>query len=223
MHGPAVNAAGYSKYLHKALLIPPATSVGLVTAIIHDIVAFYPFVDGDGGSQDLVNTISSVRYNGVGCKVMFVSQGAGVADATDAQVTYTSPAGVQRTISGIYLRNTASAGQLVSNVVDATALGVLGYNAPNPYLAAVGGDTGIKTIDRINLPSSVGGIFAAVLVKPLGTISWQETTTPIEVDFMRDRLHLADIEDGACIHMIARGSVSATPATILGEFSFLWG
>ena len=222
-HGPAVNAGGLSKYLHKALLIPPATSVGLVTAILHDIVAYYPFIDGDGGSQDLVNALGSVRYNGVGCRIMFVSQGAGVADATDAQVTYTSPEGVQRTLTGVYLRNTAAAGALAANHVDAAALGVLGYRVPNPFLLPAGGDSGVKRIDNVTLPSAVGGIFAAVIVKPLGTISWQETTSPIEVDFLRDRLRLADIEDGACLHLIARGTTAATPATMIGEFSFIWG
>ena len=222
-HGPSVNAAGYKKYLHKALLIPPATSVGTVTALVHDIVAVYPFVDGDGGSQDMVNSLGTLRYNGgTGCKIMFVSQGAGVADAVDATLTYTNSAGVQRTITPLYTRNTATAGQLLTPV-DATALGVLGYRVANPYLALQPGDAGVNSIDNIDFPTAVGGIFAACIVKPLGTISWQELLVPIEVDYMRDRLNMSEVADGAYIHMIARGTVSASPTTLHGELSFVWG
>lgn len=223
MHGPPVNAAGFKKYLQKALIIPPATSVGTVTMLLHDIVAYYPFVDGDGGAQDMVNTLGTLRYSGgEGCRIMFVSQGAGVADAVDAIVRYTNSDGVQQTQTGVYLRNTASAGQLLSPA-DAAALGVLDYKLSNPYLSLLPGDTGVARIDNIELPSSVGGIFAAVIVKPLGTISWQELLVPIEVDYMRDRLMMAEIEDGAYIHTIIRGTVTATPTTLLGELTFVWG
>lgn len=223
VHGPSVNSAGYSKFLHKALLIPPATSVGTVTAHIHDIVAFYPFVDGDGGSQDMINTLGTLRYDGgKDCKIMLVSQGAGVADAVDATITYTNTAGVQKTLTAVYMKNTATAGQLLSPI-DATSMGVLNYNFPNPYLSLSVGDTGINSIDNINFPTAVGGIFAACIVKPLGTISWQELLTPIEVDYQRDRLKMSEVEDGAYIHMIARGTVSAAPTTLHGEFTFVWG
>lgn len=221
--GPSVNSAGYTKYLHKALLIPPAASVGTVTALIHDIVAVYPFVDGDGGSQDMVNNLGTLRYNGgVGCKIMFVSQGAGVADAVNATITYTNTAGVQQTISPLYTRNTATAGQLLTPI-DATALGVLNYNVASPYLPLKPGDTGINSIDNINFPTAVGGIFAACIVKPLGTISWQELLVPIEVDYMRDRLYMNEVGDGAYINVIARGTVTASPTTMHGELSFIWG
>lgn len=222
-HGTSVEGAGYSKYLHKALLLPPTTSVGTVTAHVHDIVAYYPFIDGDGGSQDMVNTLGTLRYDGGrGCRIMLVSQGAGVADATDITITYTSTEGVQRTLTPVYMRNTATAGQLLSPV-DATALGVLGYNVANPYLSPLNGSTGINSIDNINIPTAVGGIFAACIVKPLGTISWQELLTPIEVDFMRDRLIPPTVEDGAYIHAVARGTVTASPTTLHGEFTFIWG
>lgn len=221
--GPSVNSAGYKKYLHKALVIPPATSVGTVTMLIHDIVAVYPFVDGDGGSQDMVNNLGTLRYDGgTGCKIMLVSQGSGVADAVDATVTYTDTEGVQRTITPVYMRNTATAGQLLSPA-NAAALGVLNYKTAAPYLSPLQGSSGVNSIDNIDFPTAVGGIFAACIVKPLGTISWQELLIPIEVDYMRDRLNMAEVADGAYIHTIATGTVTASPTTLHGEFSFVWG
>lgn len=222
-HGPAVNAAGFSKYLHKALLLPPATSVGTVTVLVHDIVAYYPFIDGDGGSQDLVNTLGTLRYDGgKDCKIMLVSQGAGVANAVDITITYTNTNGVQRTLTPVYMLNGATAGQLLS-IIDATALGVLNYNTPSPYLNLLDGCNGVNSIDIIDIPTAVGGIFAACIVKPLGTISWQELLVPIEVDYQRDRLRMSEVQDGAYVHMIARGTVTAAPTTLHGELSFIWG
>jgi hypothetical protein len=46
---------------------------------------------------------------------------------------------------------------------------------------------------------------------------------PIEVDYMRDRLRMSEVGDGAYIHMIARGTVTASPTTLHGELSFVWG
>lgn len=221
--GPSVNSAGFKKYLHKAMVIPPANSVGTVTMLIHDIVAVYPFVDGDGGSQDMVNGLGTLRYDGgKGCKIMLVSQGAGTAAAVNATITYTDTEGVQRTISPIYTRNNATAAQLLAPI-DAAAFSSTKYNMSNPYLNLLQGSSGINSIDNINFPTSVGGIFAACIVKPLGTISWQELLVPIEVDYMRDRLNMAEVADGAYIHVIARGTVQASPTRLHGEFSFVWG
>lgn len=224
LHGPDVNAQGYKKYLHRALIIPPATSIGLVTMHIHDVVGFYPFMDGDGGSQDTVHAPGAIRYsNGDGCRIMLVSQGGGVANAVDGIVRYVNSAGEAKTLTGVYMQNTAAAGQLVSNHIDAYAHGVLTYPIGSPYLPVCPGCRGVSRITNIEMPTSVGGIFAAVIVKPLGTISYQETTTPIEVDFIRERLVFAEVADGAYVSAIARGTATATPATMHGQFDFIWG
>lgn len=222
LHGPAVNAAGFKKYLHKAMLMPVA-AIGQAVFYVHDIVMFYPFVDGDGGEQTMDNQIPIPRYGGAGCKIMLVSQGAGIANAQDALITYTNSAGVQKTWQG-FTANANTAGQLISGPTSGTKPAVSTRPFGNPYILGQG-DAGVRSIDSINMLSGVGGIFAACIVKPLGMVSMQiNETTPIEVDFARDnlRLPLAEVQDGAYINLIGHCSTGATPATLHGQFDFVW-
>lgn len=221
-HGPAVNASGRSKYLHKAMLLPVA-AIGQAVFHVHDIVMFYPFVDGDGGDQPMDNQITIPRYGGVGCKIMLVSQGAGIANAQDTIITYTNSDGVQKTWQG-FTANANSAGQLISGPNSGTQPATAAYSHGTPYILGQG-DRGVRSIDSINMLSGVGGIFAACIVKPIAIVSMQiNETTPIEVDFARDRLRMpmTEIQDGAYLNMIGQSSSSATPATLHGEFSFVW-
>jgi hypothetical protein len=222
LHGPSVNASGFKKYLHKAMLLPVA-AIGQAMFYIHDIVMYYPFVDGDGGEQLMDNQITIPRYGGVGCKIMLVSQGAGIANAQDTIITYTNTNGVQKTWTG-FTANANTAGQLVSGSNNGTQPAVLSNPMGSPYILSQG-DAGVLSIDSINMQSGVGGIFAACIVKPLGMVSMQiNETTPIEVDFARDRLRIgmAEVADGAYINLIGRNSTTATPATLHGQFDFIW-
>lgn len=219
LHGPSVNDSGHKKYLHKCLFIPPATSIGQATLHIHDIVAYYPFVDGDGGEQSLSHVLSSIRYGGVGCQLMVVSQGAGYANATDVIINYTDAYDQPKTINPLFLYSMATAGQLASQQYDALAITGT-YTVGNPYIQC---PTGIKSIQSINFPTGVGGIFAFAIVRVLDTISLQEIGTPIEIDCIRDHLMMEEVEDGAYISMLVRSSVSATPSTAHAELSFVWG
>jgi len=222
LHGPSVNASGRSKYLHRAMLMPVA-AIGQAMFYIHDIVMYYPFVDGDGGDQPMDNQITIPRYDGAGCKIMLVSQGAGIGSAQDTRITYTNSDGVQKTWTG-FTANANSAGLLISGANDGAQPAVPTRPMGGPYILGQG-DKGVKSIDSINMQSGVGGIFAACIVKPLGMISMQTNeTTPIEIDFARDRatIGMTEVKDGAYINLIGRSSISATPATLHGQFDFIW-
>ena len=215
--GPLVNPS-HRKWLHKALLMPVA-AIGQAAFLIHDIVMVYPFIDGDGGEQLLDNAISIPRYAGLGCKIMLVSQGAGVSGAVDTQIEYTDADGNTGRIWQGFTANANSAGQVISGPNDGTAASV--RNA-SPYIL-LQGDRGVRSVERVNMQTGAGGIFAVCIVKPLGTISMQiNETTPIEVDFSRDRLVMREVEDGAYVHLIGRSSSSASPANLHGQFDFIW-
>lgn len=222
LHGPSVNSTGFKKYLHKIMLMPVA-AIGQAMFYVHDIVMVYSFVDGDGGEQILDNALSIPRYNGVGCKIMLVSLGAGIGNAQGTIITYTNSDGVQKTWTG-FTANANTAGQLISGPNSGTQPAFPLQPFGNPYIIGQG-DNGIRSIDSINMLSGVGGIFAACIVKPLGMVSMQiNETTPIEVDMMQDRLRMpmTEIQDGAYIHMIGQSSSTATPATLHGQLDFIW-
>jgi len=217
--GPPVNDAGYKKYLQKTTILPPATSIGQATLMTLDVVMFYPFIDGDGGYQELTNAVEIPRYSGEGCRIMAVGQGAGTAIGT-MTITYTNSAGVAgRTSATTAICGTLAAGLLWSNDIGGTAM------VPSaPFVTLQRGDTGVRSIEAIDLPAGIGGIFALAIVKPLGVIPIMEATTnPHEIDYMRERMIFSGIEDGAYVSMICRATVAAAPTTMHAEHTFVWG
>lgn len=211
-------AAGMTKYVKRVLIMPP-TTVGIMEFELLDIVMYYPFVDGDGGAQNLSNTVSIPRYGGTGCKIMVVSQGAG-SGIVSAVVTYTNAAGVSGKTVTVNLNLAAAAGSLCSSFPPAAATSQLGA-----YLPWAVGDTGVRSIESVEYLSAGGGIQAFVIVKPLASIPcWEATVAPVEVDFMCDRSGILPVvPNGAYLGFIARGTASGTPATVHAQLETIWG
>lgn len=216
--GPAP-AAGMNKYLGRALVLPPVAT-GVLQFRLHDICLYYPFVDGDGGYQDLVNSVPMPRYGGRGCMLMAVSQGLGTALA-DVRITYTNSAGVAGRQVTATLNLLAAAGTLASS----HAAGAAVNYGTGPYIPLQGGDLGVLSVQSVEPLTAGGGIFALVVVKPLLALGmFQATTAPIEVDCRADRSLLQrEIETGAYIGMLAQGTVTQSPATITAEIETIWG
>jgi hypothetical protein len=216
--GPAP-AAGMSKYISRALIIPP-TATGIMSFEFLDICLYYPFVDGDGGYQDLINTVPIPRYGGHECKIMVVSQGVGTADA-DVLITYTNSDGVggKQVTATLALAN--NAGTLCSSFPPGTAKT---YPA-GPFVTLCSQCKGVRSIQSVEYLSSGGGIQAFVIVKPLFSMTmFEATAAPIEVDFIADRsFKLPQVSHGAYLSAIARGTTAATPATINGQIETIWG
>lgn len=216
--GPAP-ASGMSKYINRALILPP-TATGILQFEFLDIVMYYPFVDGDGGYQDMVNSIQIPRYNGYECKIMVISQGVGTADA-NATVTYTNSDGVAGRQTTVTLALANAAGSLCSSFAPGTAKT---YPA-GPFLSLASGDKGVRSIQSVEYLSGGGGIQAFVIAKPLFSMTmFEATTAPIEVDFSADRsFKLPQVAQGAYLSAIARGTTSSSPATIIGQIETVWG
>lgn len=216
--GPAPSA-GLSKYLRRVLILPPVAT-GILQFRVHDICLYYPFVDGDGGFQEMVNNVAMPRYGGHGCVMMAVSQGVGTAVA-DVLVTYTNSAGVPGRQVTATLNLLAAAGTLASSAVP----GVASAFPCGPYLPLMGEDRGVLSVQSIEPLTAGGGIFTLVIVKPLLTLGMHhQTVAPVEVDCRADRSMLQrTIETGAYIGMLARGTVTQSPATITAEIETIWG
>ena len=221
--GPAP-AAGLTKYVHKALIMPPSgTNVGITEWILNDVVLFYPFIDGDGAEQSMIQSAVIDRYNGEGCRVVVVSQGTGVGIA-NVIMTYTNSRGVAGRVCTNTLNFAATPGSLASSTPAGTA-----YAFPcGPFLSLQAGDTGIRSIESVNVLSSAGGIAAFVIVKPLVQLGGFEAlvngiAAPIEIDTLIDRGKLEKIESGAYLGILGRGTTAGTPAITSAEITTIWG
>lgn len=221
--GPAP-AVGLTKYVHKALIMPPSsTNIGITEWILHDVVMFYPFIDGDGADQAMVQSAVMDRYNGEGCRVIVVSQGTGVGIA-DVTMTYTNSKGVAGRICTNTLNFAATPGSLASSTPANTV-----YTFPcGPFLTLQAGDGGVSSIQRVNVLSSAGGIAAFVIVRPLVRMGGFEAlvngiAAPIEIDTLIDRGELEKIESGAYLGILGRGTTAGTPAITSAEITTIWG
>lgn len=216
--GP-VPAAGMSKYISRAMILPP-TATGILSFEFIDTVLYYPFVDGDGGSQPMVNTVPIPRYSGHECKIMVVSQGVGTNDA-EVLVTYTNSDGVAGKQVTVTLALGNNAGSLCSSFAPGTAK----TYPSGPFLPLCPGCKGVRSIQNVEYLTSGGGIQAFVIVKPLFTATmFEATVAPIEIDFAADRsFKLPQIGTGAYVSAIARGTTASTPATIIAQIETVWG
>lgn len=209
-------AAGLSKYLYRVTMLP-STAVGIAAWEALDLCLYYPFVDGDGGLQEMINTVPIPRHDGLGCRIMVVSQGVGVA-TVNAIVTYTNSDGVSGRQVTVTLNLAAPAGQLCSSFAGSAQYPM------GAYLPLCPGCKGVRSIQTIEYLGGGGGIAAFVIVKPLANFGmFEATVAPVEVDFSADRsMKLPILPDGTILHLIARGTTAASPL-FTGAFQTIWG
>ena len=201
--------------------MPPQTSVVSFTAHFHDLVMYYPFIDGDGGAQEMSNTQTN-RYGGENCHIMLVSQGTGIASTGLTTIVYTDKDDVTTTVY-TQTKHDNPAGTLLTT---ANTIAPLSIGTAWPYIAC---PNGCKRIVSFDFDIGAGGIFAAVIVKILETVSIFEpyvsatvVGAPVEVDFFRDKMRAIAINDGAYIGAIYSSATAATPTNMLAELNFIW-
>jgi hypothetical protein len=229
--GPAMTTA--QKYVSRVCFMPPSgTAVGISEYILVDVCLFYPFIDGDGGSQDTIGSTSVNRYArplgggyGEGCRIMVVSQGAGIG-TSNVTITYTNSAGTAGRTANATLNFAALPGSLASSMAPGAV-----YTYPcGPFIALQAGDSGVQSIQNVNVLSGSGGIAAFVIVKPLVQAGSFEAFTapvtfaaPIEVDLPLEGRKLESIENDAYLGVIMRATTAGTPAITSAVVTTVWG
>lgn len=230
--GPAMTTA--QKYVSRVCFMPPSgTAVGISEYVLLDVCLFYPFLDGDGGSQDTIGSTAVNRYArplgggyGEGCRIMVVSQGAGIG-FSDVVITYTNSAGTGSRTAYATLNFAALPGSLASSMLPGTT----NYTYPcGPFVKLQDGDSGVQSIQNVNVLSGAGGIAAVVIVKPLVQAGTAETlnapvifAAPVEVDLPLEGRKLETIENDAYLGVIMRATVAGTPAITSALVTTVWG
>ena len=147
---------------------------------------------------------------------MLVSQGAGGSIGAFS-IRYLNQDNVERiTTMGM------NAG-VFTNAAGLTLMGQYGGGAQyavGPFAQLYQGD-GIKELRGITLSAAMGGVFAAVLVNVVASISCKDNSvSPYEVDFI-DHVEMPVIEDGAYLNFIGISTTAASPAHI-ANLEFVW-
>ena len=210
-------AEGMRKYISRVMVVPPS-NVGLGNFMLLDYCLFYPFIGGDDGFQELVNSVAMPRYGGEGCRIMAVSQNVGTG-ISNVIVNYTNSQGVPGRIVNATLNLAASAGSLASSTPPGSA-----YQYPcGPFLPMVAGDTGVLSIESTEVVSANGGTHCLVIVKPLMSIGMAEaTTSPLEVVFPDDQQVVPQFENGAYLNFLLNATIAAAAPAVLAEVETIW-
>jgi hypothetical protein len=213
-HGPYV--APSTKHL-KRILIVPSASTGVTRLMLLDYIMYCPFYDGDLDSEQTFAFPGLPRnVDGKAVNLMLVSQGAGGAvgafkirylnqDNEERETAFEMNYGVFTNAAGLTLQGQYGGGA---------------NYAMGPFARLYPGD-GIKELRGITLSAAMGGVFAAVLVHVIASISSKDNSvSPYEVDFI-DHLEMPVVEDGAYLNFIGIGTTAAAPAHI-ANLEFVW-
>lgn len=213
-------APGESKYLTDIRLSTPQSTLVPSHWALCDYLQFYPLLDGDDTSEQLlVNAAPLPRYatgDGVQC---FVVQTTPTLSNAILTLNYTNSDGVSgRSSSSLLITNTPTGAILTS----ANTTGSLA-SSQTPFFPLAGGDKGIRSIESATLAAGVGGFFALVLVKPLASIGVREVNTASELSMFMQMARCPIIYDGAYLNFIYLAGANTTTFNLFGRLSFTWG
>lgn len=213
-HG--LNRAPAELYMQEwSMVTPSANALGDYRCL--DYVLYYPFIEGDNSDeQALDNTVTLPRYqDGIGLQIMLVAQAPMVGGGT-FNVRYVNENDVERTTP------TYNFNVVATNIGEIATSEQANLAGGFPCVPLVGGDRGVKRILGITVPVAAGGLFAAVLVKPLASLALREIGTPAEMRWVERRAGTPRIFDGAYLGMVVNCAGSLAGTTVVGRMDFVW-
>lgn len=177
---------------------------GPATMVLCDYLLFYPLIDiEDTGQQDMENTNTLPRYtDGIDVRAMFVSTTPNTT-AVGGSLQYVDSKDAVRTCTfGLYDANAAS---YVINTSGPT----VSANAYSPFLST---PEGIKRVISVTLDAAGSGFCTLVLVKPITSLTCNESNTWSEVSLIADKFTVPKIEQGAFLQILLKSQVVGTNA-----------
>jgi hypothetical protein len=208
---------GQEKYLH--IMQAASVNAGVPAyLLLADYLMFYPLIDGDStDQQDMNNTLPLTRYtSGGGVQCMIVVASPMTQNGT-VTVNYTNSDGVSGRTSTTGLLNSSVIGSIAN--ISATSSSVF---AAAPFIPLASGDRGIRSIESVTVSDSPGGLFNAVLVKPLAHLQVRESGATAEKVMVLHSASCPKIEPNAYLNWVLSAG-SATAPSLRGFLQFAWG
>jgi hypothetical protein len=206
-----------------------ALNVSAVTAVatavpaqlmLVDMQGYYPGISMNvATSQTLLGT-PTLRYsNGVGIRASLVIVTSAGATAHNLSMTYTNQAGTGSRTLPVTVSCTASA---ITPHITHSGTAANNYG---PFLPLASGDTGIQSVQSVQLSAASGaGTAALVLYKPLLSIPLVAASITTERDLLNQIPSLPRIYDGACLTWLYfSGGAVAASSNFFGSLEVGWG
>ncbi len=214
-HG--ANVSPDEKFLRIILAMASAATALPLTLTLCDYILYYPSIDDSNTDpQELDNTVTLPRYtDGKGVQVMAVSL-AGRTGGQSFNFSYTNQDGIAGRTSATVVQN--SAASIGTVVTSATATN----GASGPFVGLQDGDSGVRSIQSVQMLGADVGLFALILVKPLLTFCLPEITAPYEFDALLGQHAIPKIYDDAYLSFVClpQGSLAAT--ALMGDLKVIW-
>lgn len=193
-----------------------STIGGTVSAMLLDYLLYYPFIEGDESSaQVLDNTVQlpSRGSNGDGVQMFLVAQGSYLGGGT-CTIKYTNSAGQSKTtVTSI---NTAGS---VSVLANSSLAGLT-----NTFIPLTMGDRGVRSVQSVQFLTAVGGVFALVLVKPLMTVVTFDITSAVDKTLLTSSFAMPVVYSDSFIGFIANSSgTNINTVAYFGALKTIWG
>lgn len=199
-----------------------ATAVPAVLMLV-DVLMVYPYIDANSlAPQTLDNTNTLPRYtDGKGVRAFVVAATTIGAVAHNFQMTYTNQNGT----SGKNLPVTVS--MTVSAIVPHIGHSGVAANNYGPFLPLAAGDSGIESIQTVQLSAASGTantFYHVVLCRPLTTIPITTASVLSERDLMNQLPSLPEIKDGAVLDFLYfAGAATGASTNFYGGIEVAWG
>lgn len=215
-HGANVSTA--QKILRKTTHLSNSATPLPMAMMLCDYLLYYPTIDdSELAQQDLDNTLTLPRYtSGVGVQVMAIT----LAARTGSQqffFTYTNSDGVSGRISQTVTMNTSA---VIGSITTSHLTPSAGCSAP--FIGLQAGDSGVRSIESVQMLGADTGLFALVLVKPLGETQIRGIDAPVETDYLIHRGEITPIQDDAYLNYLCLPNGSLSGVTLMGTLKTVW-
>jgi hypothetical protein len=224
-HGP--NMAPYRRYLHGVESAGFQSLNVAASFMVYDLLAYYPFIDGDGGLQILDNTLSLPRYaDGAGVQMALLNtvipQTTGSSNVViefvnqDGATVSTPVFSITNSYSNVYHQ------QGINNFASVTSM--------VPFVMLPSGSTGVRSVNSINIPTPTGGAYALCLIKPLMSfkgVAWGslQNQYPRAWAQANRAMQFPEVLDGAALNILymnGPATQAGGPASAMYKFSFFY-
>lgn len=184
-----------------------------------DMCGYYPGINMNASTLQTLTGTPTLRYaDGVGVRAALVVRTTTGATAHNLSMSYTNQAGTSGRTMPVTVSCTASA---ITPHITHSGTAANNYG---PFLPLANGDTGIQSVQSVQLSAaSLAGTAALVLYKPILTIPLTQVSVASERDFLNQIPSLPQIPDGACLTWLYfAGAATAANTNIFGSLEMGW-
>lgn len=217
-HGKDVSPS--QMYLRKTMSMTTTSATPLpMQMILCDYLLYYPTIDdSETGLQVMDNTITLPRYtDGAGVQMMAVTL-AGRTGGQTFTVSYTNSNGVSGRTSQTVGQNTSA---IIGSITTSFQL-VNASGSASPFIGLQHGDSGVRSVESVQMNGSDTGLFALVLVKPLAETQIRGIDAPVEVDYLMQRGEMPRIYDDAYLNYVCLPNGTLSGNAFIGNIKTIY-